>query len=222
MKKQFIQFAPDSSRPNAPGTYGWGFDSNGFRVVMYGPKEEDTDITKDITRRLLEKGEHTQDLVGNLTKAEKRSKKKFAKFESKFNRREEEHGPAHVHVIDKKSARESKFELIEDADGLHQCRLLETNGNGNHKKSLTKDEIIAAKRVIDEYAENFIQLWREFYCDKRLANYVTRTSEKYPKTIERIVFDNSDNKKVNLTTQGSIVTQISFDDYVHVQKYRSR
>jgi hypothetical protein len=133
------------------------------------------------------------------------------------HRRGEEHGPAHVHVIDKQSGRESKFELIEHMDlSEHHMKLMKHEGH--IKMPLTEAQVEAVQPLLKEYSKDFIQLWREFFQDTRLSNYVTRISEKYPNCRERIFYDDHKEKYIELKDLRSNRTAVMpFDQYVMTQ-----
>src|SRR5687768_15945672 len=98
-KFKLFQFAPSVEHPDYPGVYGWGFDSHGYRFVVYGPEEFDHPA---VQKRLAELKEHLGN--GEGTHAEKLrqptdQKPAKRRKQPSFERRGEEHGPAHVHVF---------------------------------------------------------------------------------------------------------------------------
>lgn len=191
--KKIVQYAPDPTKPDTPWAYGWGFDSNGFRVVMFAPKCWDHPVVADIARSM--EGVH---------------------------RRGEEHGPAHIHVIDKQNGKESKFELVEHFDSSeHRMRLMKPEGHS--KTPLTDAQIDAVLPILKEYTPDFIQLWREFFQNTRLSNYVTRISEKYPNCRERIFFDDHKEKYIELKDLRTEKTAVMpFDQYVLTQGHHRK
>lgn len=183
--KDIVQFAPDSERPEAPGTYGWGFDLNGYRVVMYRPEEFDHPVVKAIDARI----NHSKD-TKKIRKTQQRGQarpKPDGTPENDVAIGRQEHGPAHIHVIEKATGRESKFELIEHyAPDGNDIRLIDKNGC--NKEPLTPAQVGELLPILQVNSTRFIQLWRESYADAKLGNYVTRISEKFPKCRERILF----------------------------------
>jgi len=103
--KDFVQFGYDPQQSKEPGNGGWGFDvkcgGNDYRIVIYAPERFDDTDTKNDAGNDSEKITSYRDRLGI----------KHVRVTTRGDRYE--HGPAHVHVIDKKSYRESKFELIE-------------------------------------------------------------------------------------------------------------
>lgn len=224
--RDIAQFAPDSRHPDAPWSFGWGFDSNGFRIVMYGPREHDSELVREIAQSITQqkrkelRGSRGKDIPERpddktFRRRLKRSKRKEAENPERWR---EEHGPAHIHVIDKHTRWESKFEIIEHYDGTqHEVRLIERNGNG--KTPLTPAQREAVIPILNERAVEFIQLWREFYQDTKLGSYVTRISEKFPFYRERAYYNGHENKEryvelEHMRTHEKVV--MPFDDYARL------
>lgn len=167
-KNTIEQFALDANDSTQRGARGWGFDVDGFRVVMYAPRDRDTPKTKRVNRRV----------------------------DPALDQRQE-HGPAHLHVFDLHSNRESKFELIEhyDADGHYASHW---RGNGQSGRiPLTPEQIDKIKPILDQSTADFVQLWREFYEDRIISTFVSRVSEKkqFPDALERQGF--GDPERIN-------------------------
>jgi hypothetical protein len=182
------QFAPGVNKANYPGVLGWGFDTHGYRIVMYGPTEWDTSQTQDAIQNLKKHpsslNDHTvEDTHTVKTNRQKRKIKRDAKKLTDDKRRD--HGPAHVHVIHLQSGNESKFELIEHYEpGESFVRLL-TNGN---KNVLSEPQVNEVTDLLHPYAEKFIQRWREMYQDYGTSRYVARISQVGNKDIEHIPY----------------------------------
>ncbi|MDE3015788.1 MAG: hypothetical protein KGI29_02565 [Pseudomonadota bacterium] len=237
--KDFEQIVPPQQ-----GQYGWGFHYGGFCIVMYGPPEQDHVAVMQAERNLTEKMAESGEKPGSGFHSSQQHGEKNLPCK---NTRGEEHGPAHVHVIDKNTNRESKFELVENIgdNHAHYMRLLpssndayhENNGkknlSGKKKRSrkpapLTEAQIEAVTPILNAHAERFIQLWREFYADKRISNYVTRVSEKLSGCLERVRFEDRSltHKSIILEDSRGQKASMPFDDYItfanHVKRNRPK
>lgn len=175
----FFQFAPSAQRPDYPGVYGWGLDTHGYRIVMYGPSQADHDIVKqsyghDPKHRppVGDEMDIPPQYEGMLHKQSRLRPKKERPPESRAQ--QGEHPPAHIHVIHLQSGRETRFELIEHYRGEHTARPLYLSEKRD--RNLTEPEVAAVQLILDELAPRFIQLWREMYQNKKLGRYVTRVS----------------------------------------------
>lgn len=122
------QFVSDPGRRAPRWAYGWGFEAEGLVFVLFGSVEGDNEFVK------LGHTMHTH------------------------TTRKPEHGPAHVHVIDKQTGRERKFMLHETQDG--EAATLMPKG---WRESLTDKQVMVAQRILAPHAGGFLQCWREQY-----------------------------------------------------------
>lgn len=176
-KLEIGQFAPSVQDGIYLGARGWGFDINGYRIVIYGPPEYDTDHTAQILKKLRTGrrqrlyAEPDQEIPDSkLTRREKQRDRRLSNDEDDRH----EHGPAHIHVFHLHDKAESKFELVEHHEkGKSFARLLP---NGNGTKPLTGAQIQEVEALLEPHVERFIQLWREMYQHRGLSRHVTRIS----------------------------------------------
>lgn len=153
--KPIEQFSPTLEHPDYPGAYGWGYDTHGYRIVVYGPAEEDHPEVREKLRILKDHNE-------------------VLDRDRMVMRRKEEHGPAHIHVFHLQHKHESRLELIEDQYGEHKFRHLPWEGKHKGRIDLADHEMQEVAVILKKDAGRFIQLWRELHQDSRLSAYVTR------------------------------------------------
>ncbi|MEK6747186.1 MAG: hypothetical protein AABY33_09185 [Pseudomonadota bacterium] len=168
---KFVQFAPSRDNEYYPGVFGWGLETNGFRIVMYGPAEYDHPVVKNHIVR----GEKFAGDTGGIKIPEGASlhRKYTSERRQKRCMRAGEHGPCHVHVFDIKSGRETRFELVEHyKGGEHFSRPLHLAEK--RKNSLTDGQMRAVEPVLNSLVPDFIQCWREMYQNEKLSGYVSR------------------------------------------------
>ncbi len=174
-KFKLFQFAPSVEHPDYPGVYGWGFDSHGYRFVVYTPKEHDHPVVAQRIQELNEQAAaetHVEKVQGKDRKKERRPA-----------RRGEEHGPAHLHVFHIATGREMRFELLEHyARDQHTGRPFSMGGK--HEMPLNQRDLEIVTPIVQSKAETFIQAWREAYIDSKLSGYVTRISNAGGEDIE--------------------------------------
>lgn len=172
--KEFVQFAPSKENTYYPGVFGWGVDTNGYRIVVYGPAEADHPAVKSIVTRGKKFYEDDRIKIPKHT----HSHEKDSALKEKYKKclKAGEHGPCHVHVFDIKSGRETRFELIEHYSvGEHFAKPLhvsETRENG-----LTDRQMNAVQPILKDMVPDFIQCWREMYQNDRLSGYVSRVTK---------------------------------------------
>ncbi len=166
--KEFVQFAPSRENTYYPGVFGWGVETNGFRVVVFGPAEADHPTVKSFVKR----GEKFADEVDGIKVPDRLHRKYTSEKKQEKCLRAGEHGPCHVHVFDTRSGRETRFELVEHYNGenfANQLHLSETR-----KNILTDNQIKAVMLVLEPLIPDFIQCWREMYQNNRLSECVSR------------------------------------------------
>ncbi len=180
--REISQFAPSADHPKYPGVLGWGFDREEFRIVMYGPPEADHVAVKATYKHKSKNRPLVGDEEGLLEKYLGRKGRNRDRLQDRGHKHEKkdhvprgEHPPAHIHVIDLKTGRETRFELIEPRTG--NCTTTPLFLSQQRADELTDDQIhYVQAHILDQTAGLFIQLWRTMYQDKDLGRYVTRTS----------------------------------------------
>ncbi|NBO17779.1 MAG: hypothetical protein EBV03_00850 [Proteobacteria bacterium] len=92
-----------------------------------------------------------------------------------------EHGPAHVHVIERHSGRESKFLMVADKYGEHYAVAMPPTKN---RLPLGRKQELACEELLRPYVPHFIQLWQEMYADNDMSACVARTEENHNGALE--------------------------------------
>ncbi len=181
--KEIKEITPRNARGYNLGIGGLGVDCQGFRIVMYPPRESNGHAAPKFDSEYAAwKEEQTEIQLGDgdalpndKTATRFRLRGKAIVNKPPCNQGEH-HGPAHVHVFDlRRVPSEIRFELLESVEGEPWARPLYTNGT--YKHPLNKQEIAAVQPILDQAAPAFIQLWRELY-PKTLGRYVTRITPK--------------------------------------------
>ncbi len=194
---QIRQFLPDGNRRDVLGALGWGVDIGNFRVVMYAPVEYNPPHLR--ASQDAEDGE-----------------KNFHKKRAKIIPQGADHGPAHVHVIDKSRGKESRFELIQGVLP-EDSYVLPMKAVHDHRVSpLTEVQKKIVPERLNEWVPAFVQLWQELYHNKQLKQCVSRVSEKHPYTghIERVIYTQP-TAKVSLVDMANSTSQkVNFQSYV--------
>jgi len=187
-KTRLFQFAPTVECPDYPGVYGWGFDSHGYRFVVYAPEEFDHPAVQNRIAELQnhQAKEEAQESHTDRVRRHAGQKPGKRRKSPSPDRRGEEHGPAHVHVFHIESGRETRFELLEHylSDG-HTGRPFFTGGK--HNNPLNRRDVEIVQPILDKHAAGFIQAWREFFVDSKLSGYVTRISNCNGEDVEEKV-----------------------------------
>lgn len=174
INNKFVQFAPSRENTYYPGVFGWGVETNGFRIVMYGPAEYD----HPAVRANIARGEKFADEIDGVKVPKRENLHRQYTSEKRQKRciRAGEHGPCHIHVFDVRSGRESRFELVEHYDGdkhfAKPLHLLE-----KRKNSLTDGQIRSVEPVLKDLVPDFIQCWREMYQNNPLSGCVSRAEK---------------------------------------------
>ncbi len=185
-KSAIVQFSPSTQQPDYPGVKGWGFNSHGYRFVVYGPAEWDTGVTREALAKQKKNAALHEEAYALSDQATNRIRKRNSRKKISLMRNEEErrdHGPAHLHVFHLQSGAESKLELIEHYDPEQSyVRLLP---NGKHKE-LTPPQLDEAINIVKPRVSEFIQLWRELYQDVGTSRYVARVTKVRGIDIEHI------------------------------------
>jgi hypothetical protein len=166
---RFAQFAPSRENAYYPGVFGWGFEVNGFRIVMYGPAEADHPAVKSFIARR----EKFTDSVDGIRIPDRVHRQYTSEKKQKKCLNAGEHGPCHVHVFDIKSGRETRFELVENYKPDEHFSM-PLHLSEKRKNSLTDNQIKAVKPILNALVPDFIQCWREMYQNDRLSGYVSR------------------------------------------------
>jgi hypothetical protein len=192
---RFFQFAPSADRPNYPGVFGWGFDTHGYRIVVYGPPETDHPVVHEAVRNLARdrRRQHQQDGEdGGLGHPAMKSRNRRQRRDKLLDRHDcprpylgGEHPPAHVHVIHIQSGRETRFEFLQHFAGEHTARPFHLSEK--RQNILTPAEERAVQPILDKIAPNLIQLWQELYQDSKLSGYVTRISHHDGQNMEETI-----------------------------------
>ena len=183
--KDFVQFEHDPLRPKEAGSGGWGFDieagEHEYRIVVYAPESFDINATESSVGSDNKTTSYRDTLGINHV---------FVKTRNGWH----EHGPAHVHVIDKKTGRESKFELIEhlnsDSFEFRVAKLFErvtANANlANNIQTLLEATLelpltptSLATAITEQYSGDSEEQWRAF-----LGALETQMGSDYPRNIE--------------------------------------
>ncbi len=175
INKEFVQFAPSRENTYYPGVFGWGVDTNGFRIVVFGPAEADHPAVKSFVTR----GEKFADEVDGIKIPKHTGSRLQYTSEEKYKKclNAGEHGPCHVHVFDIKSGRETRFELIEHyKQKQHFAKQL--HFSEERDTGLTDRQIEAVQPILNYLTPDFIQRWREMYQDNRLSGYVSRVVKR--------------------------------------------
>lgn len=153
-----------------PGVTGWGLQTDGFRIVMYGPDE----CYNPYVKAVINGEKFTGETKGIIIPEEGTVHRKYtSKKRQKRCISAGEHEPCHVHVIDIKSGHETRFELVEHYDGdKHLAKHLYLAEK--RKNSLDDEQIKAVEPILNRLTPDFIQCWRELYQNDRLNGYVSR------------------------------------------------
>lgn len=171
VNNKFVQFAPSSENTYYPGVFGWGVETHGFRIVMYGPAEADHPAVKSFVTRgekFAEEGDGIKIPRHGNPHVQYTSAEKYKKCLNAG-----EHGPCHVHVFDIKSGREMRFELVEHyKQKQHFAKQLPFSEERD--TDLKPEQIKAVQPILNHLTPDFIQCWREMYLDNRLSGYVSR------------------------------------------------
>ena len=186
--EHLIQFAPDPEHPKAAGAYGWGFDVTcgniDYRIVVYAPEKFDgTNLKTESTPSAVDGNTPLTSFVENEHGVKR---PQVVTRGDKY-----EHGPAHVHVIDKKNGRETKFELIEDFEDKGPFVKKQQSDNP-FIEPLQPAQIREIIPIIQDHVPDFTKLWRKFYKNTPLASEITRVSEIFPDFIARTQLDTDD------------------------------
>lgn len=174
MGNELKQFAPIVRESGDviyyPGVTGWGLQTDGFRIVMYGPAEHYHPYVKAV----INGEKFTGDTKGVIVPEEDTVHRKYTS-----KKRQDrcisagEHEPCHIHVIDIKSGHETRFELVEhysvDKHLAKHLYLAE-----KRKNSLNDDQIKAVEPILNKLVPDFVQCWREIYQDNQLNGHVSR------------------------------------------------
>jgi hypothetical protein len=176
VNNKFVQFAPSRENEYYPGIFGWGVQTHGFRIVVYGPAEADHPAVKAIVTRGKKFSDEVEDAIEKPKKTAFNRKYFTPKEKYKQCLKAGEHGPCHVHVFDIKSGRETRFELIEHYNGEHYAKRLQLSEKDD-KRDLTDNQIKAVEPILNSLVPDFIQCWREMYQNERLSGYVSRVTK---------------------------------------------
>lgn len=218
------QFAPDPNYPKAAGAYGWGLDvalgNNDYRIVVYAPETFDSADLK--TEKTPPASDGNPPPISFIEYDHGIKTPQVATRGDKY-----EHGPAHVHVIDKKNGRESKFELIENPN--HNGHLVKKQQSDNpFIEPLHSQQVEEIAPVIKDLVPNFTTLWRRFYENTPLAAEVTCVSDVFPDFIARtqLEVDDKGNQswmvKLRHIKNASNRMTIPLEDYQRLPKGASR
>lgn len=174
--KKFVQFAPSQENQYYPGVFGWGIETHGYRMVMYGPAEADHPAVKAVVMRKEKFSNETEEGIEKPKRTGFRRGSFTAKEKYERCLKAGEHGPCHVHVFDIKSGRETRFELIEhySADDHYAQPLHLSETRDNRDNGLTDGQIKAVQPILNSMVPDFIQQWREMYQTSPLSGYVSR------------------------------------------------
>lgn len=170
MSKKLVQFAPSIENSGDiiyyPGVFGWGVETNGFRIVMYGPAEYD----HPAVNVLISRGQKFNDGLDGVKIPGKESLHRKYTSEKRKKRcvRAGEHGPCHVHVFDIRSGHETRFRLVEHYNAEHFVQ--ELHLDEKRKNNLTDKQVKAVAPILNSLVPEFIQCWREMYQDNDLLN----------------------------------------------------
>ncbi len=222
--EHLIQFAPDPEHPKAAGSYGWGFDvtsgKNDYRIVVYAPEKFDsTDLKSESTPPTVDGNDNLTSFVENG---------RGVKHPQVTTRGDKyEHGPAHVHVIDKKNGRETKFELIEASEDKGPFVKKQQSDNP-FIEPLSPEQVREIVPVIQDHVPEFTKLWGKFYENTPLASEITRVSEIFPDFIARTQLETDERRrqswvvKLRHIDNPSNRMTIPLEDYAKLPKGASR
>lgn len=147
---------------------------------MYGPRKYDHEDVKrtpitNISHRQKLARRRADELFDNLPEKVSHRIKNRKPKEKIINTKclnGDEHGPAHLHVINVATGNETRFKLLEDKKGKHKAIPFYT---GEERRNvLPESEIKAAQPYLDAACADFIQLWREMYLENALSGQVHR------------------------------------------------